>query len=96
MSQALHLLIHGRVQGVFFRGEMTKTAARHGATGWVRNRRDGSVEAVIIGSAQAVAAVALWAQRGPPTAQVERVEQRAAMQAEIAQAGAHFSQLPGA
>jgi acylphosphatase len=70
---AKHLIIHGRVQGVGFRDAMRWEAERLGVTGWVRNRRDGTVEAVVAGSATAVTEIVQWAHRGPPAAQVSRV-----------------------
>lgn len=66
--------IHGVVQGVGFRFAMQREALRLGLTGWVRNRRDGSVEAVVCGSPSAVDAIVAWSRRGPPSARVERVE----------------------
>lgn len=66
----LHLAIRGRVQGVGFRYAMVDEAGRLGVAGWVRNRRDGSVEAVVQGDPAAVEAMRQWAQRGPPGAQV--------------------------
>ncbi|HEX4944518.1 MAG TPA: acylphosphatase [Usitatibacteraceae bacterium] len=68
------LRIHGLVQGVGFRYSMQREALRLGLNGWVRNRRDGSVEAVVSGAASAVEAIVAWSRRGPPSAQVERVE----------------------
>ena len=68
------LAIRGRVQGVFFREAMRQEAARIGVTGWVRNRRDGSVEAVVQGAPAAVDAIVAWARRGPPDAQVSGLE----------------------
>jgi len=68
------LTIHGRVQGVWFRESMRREAARLGVTGWVRNRADGSVEAMVQGTAEAVDAISRWAHRGPGEAEVERVE----------------------
>ena len=68
------LSIRGRVQGVFFRESMRLEAERLGLSGWVCNRRDGSVEAVIQGSPQAVDAMTAWAHRGPEDARVAGVE----------------------
>jgi acylphosphatase len=70
---AKHLIIHGRVQGVGFRESMRWEAERLGVTGWVRNRRDGTVEAVVAGSAESVKAVVAWAHRGPSAAKVTDV-----------------------
>jgi acylphosphatase len=68
------LLVRGRVQGVGFRFAMVRTAQRFGVTGWVRNRRDGSVEAVVHGAADAVEAMVAWARRGPDAAHVASLE----------------------
>jgi len=65
-----HLVIFGRVQGVFYREAMRIEAERLGVAGWVRNRRDATVEAVVQGPAQAVEAIIAWARRGPPDARV--------------------------
>ena len=67
---AKRLVISGRVQGVGFRFAMVAEAERLGVTGWVRNRRDGSVEAVVDGDAASVAALIQWARQGPPGARV--------------------------
>lgn len=69
-----YLLIHGRVQGVWFRESMRSEALRLNVTGWVRNTPDGTVEAVVQGDEAAVDALIEWAHRGPPQARVERVE----------------------
>jgi len=69
----LRLVIHGRVQGVFFRDSMRRKALELGVQGWVRNRDDGNVEAVVQGSISAVAAIVQWAHHGPAHARVERV-----------------------
>jgi acylphosphatase len=69
----LQLRIVGMVQGVGYRFALEREAARLGLTGWVRNRRDGSVEAVAQGPAEALDALAAWARRGPPAAQVSAV-----------------------
>jgi acylphosphatase len=71
---AKHLKITGLVQGVGFRYALCGQARRHGVTGWVRNRRDGSVEAVIDGEPQAVEALIQWSHHGPDSARVEKVE----------------------
>jgi len=68
-----HLLIHGRVQGVGFRWALSAQATALGLCGWVRNRRDGSVEALIGSAPEAVNALTEWAWTGPPGARVERV-----------------------
>ncbi|HJO24858.1 MAG TPA: acylphosphatase [Myxococcota bacterium] len=68
--------VSGRVQGVWFRGATRKEARRRGADGWVRNCRDGCVEAVFEGSPEAVDALVTWCHRGPPAARVENVELR--------------------
>jgi len=66
--------VSGRVQGVWFRGSTQAEARRRGADGWVRNCRDGSVEAVFEGPPEAVVALVAWCGRGPPAARVENVE----------------------
>ena len=71
--KTLHLQITGRVQGVWYRESMRLEAERLGVTGWVRNRPDGSVEAVAQGAPAAVDALVEWAHVGPPQARVERV-----------------------
>lgn len=68
------LVIHGRVQGVGFRASLAWEAQKEGVAGWVRNRLDGTVEAMICGSDEAVAAMIAWSRRGPPGARVDRVE----------------------
>lgn len=67
------LQIHGRVQGVGFRDALRREALARGCTGWVRNRRDGSVEALVAGEAAAVEAVIAWSRQGPPAARVSGV-----------------------
>ncbi len=69
-----HLKISGRVQGVGFRYYMYHEACKLGVTGWVRNCRDGSVEANVSGPREAVEKIISWARRGPPAAEVKHVE----------------------
>jgi len=76
-TQTLRLVIHGRVQGVWFRESMKQQAEQLGIHGWVMNRADGCVEAVIQGNENAVTAMLAWAHSGPPLAQVTQVEQSA-------------------
>ena len=73
-QKKLRLVIHGRVQGVFYRDSMRLEAQRLGVSGWVKNRSDGSVEAAVHGDPAAVDAIVRWAHRGPELAHVERVE----------------------
>ncbi len=68
-----HLIISGRVQGVFFRESMRQEAERLGITGWVRNCPDGTVEAVVQGTEEAVLAIQAWSRHGPPAAEVAGV-----------------------
>lgn len=72
--KTLRLVIHGRVQGVFFRDSMRSEAQNLSVSGWVRNNSDGTVEAAVQGEPAAVDAIVRWAQRGPQHAQVERVD----------------------
>ncbi|MBN8443547.1 MAG: acylphosphatase [Thauera sp.] len=68
------LRIHGRVQGVWYRASAQAEAARLGLRGWVRNRLDGTVEALVIGPTTRVDAFIGWAHEGPPKAQVTRID----------------------
>jgi acylphosphatase len=68
------VLVAGRVQGVFFRDTCRSEARRAGVSGWVRNRRDGRVEAVFEGDEEAVEHLVDWCGHGPPGAGVEQVE----------------------
>jgi len=79
-----HVVIRGRVQGIGYRAWAEVTALERGLEGWVRNRRDGSVEAVFGGPDNDVAAMIAQCRRGPPGAWIETIDQREAMPDEIA------------
>lgn len=72
-SESRVLRIKGLVQGVGFRWHLASQAEQRGLQGWVRNRRDGSVEALVWGRAEDVAGLIVWARMGPPAARVDQV-----------------------
>ena len=74
MTRAVRAVVHGRVQGVFFRDSTRREADRLGVAGWVRNRDDGAVELHAEGPPDAVDALLAFARSGPPRADVERVD----------------------
>lgn len=73
-AKRAHLVIHGQVQGVFFRAYMEDRAKTHSLTGWVKNNFDGTVEAVLEGAEDQVKEVVEWAQTGPSNAEVKKVD----------------------
>lgn len=89
LTEARHLVIHGRVQGVGFRYHMTCEAHRLGMTGWVRNRHEGTVEALIIGTTEQVAALLAWSHTGPPLSRVDRIEVDIPSSDQLAEAQRH-------
>ncbi|NYE60835.1 acylphosphatase [Duganella sp. 1224] len=70
---AKRLQITGRVQGVYYRASFEQQAIKLGLRGWVRNRSDGSVEALVDGDTAAIEAIIAWSHRGPPAARVDNV-----------------------
>lgn len=91
-TKAVHVRIDGRVQGVFYRGWAVQQAVQRGLRGWVRNRSDGSVEALFAGPPPVVDAMLEACWRGPPAARVIRVTATPASEPGSEFAG--FSALP--
>jgi acylphosphatase len=91
-----HVVVRGRVQGVGFRAWTEVAALERGLEGWVRNRRDGSVEAVFAGEGAAVEAMLSACWRGPPGARVDALEEQHANASALDQcrSGERFSVLP--
>jgi acylphosphatase len=75
----VRLMIEGRVQGVWFRESTRQEAERFGVHGWVRNRREGTVEVVAEGPEENVRKLVAWCHHGPPAARVARVHETAEM-----------------
>jgi acylphosphatase len=75
-DRRVHVVVRGRVQGVFFRASTLERAQELGLRGWVRNRPDGAVELVAEGDEAAVASLVDWCHHGPPSAKVESVDVR--------------------
>jgi acylphosphatase len=75
-QKRIHLVVRGRVQGVFFRASAQREAKRLGLTGWVKNRPDGGVEIVAEGEEDQVKDLLAWSQHGPSTARVEKIDTR--------------------
>jgi acylphosphatase len=96
MSNAVRVVISGRVQGVGYRAWVEHHAIELGLQGWVRNRRDGSVEAVLEGEASIVANMVAFCRRGPASARVDHVAEEAASTDTLGlrRAGEGFSVLP--
>jgi len=91
-----HVTIRGLVQGVGYRAFVDDEAGARGLEGWVRNRRDGSVEALFCGPATAVAEMVALCRHGPPSARVENVISETADEDQLGlrHAGERFSVLP--
>ncbi len=91
-----HVVVRGRVQGVGYRAFVEDEATQRGLAGWVRNRRDGTVEALFAGDPHAVEDVIAACRKGPYASRVDAVELREGTAGELAlrQPGATFSVLP--
>ncbi|MBY0381419.1 MAG: acylphosphatase [Xanthobacteraceae bacterium] len=91
-----HLIIHGRVQGVGFRAWVVEAARQKRLAGWVRNRRDGTVEAVFAGPSQEVGAAVAVCRSGPPHAHVANIVEREAGESDLLVGGGSeiFVSLP--
>lgn len=87
---AVRVVISGRVQGVWYRGWTVERARAAGLCGWVRNRKDGSVEAVFAGSPEAIDVMIAECRNGPPLAKVDTIAREAAAD----EGWTGFSQLP--
>ena len=72
-TRRIHVIVEGRVQGVFFRAHTSDEAIKLGLTGWVRNRPDGSVEAIIEGQEAAVKKMLQWFRQGSPYSLVAKI-----------------------
>lgn len=72
----VHLLVRGRVQGVFFRASTQREARRLGLTGWVKNRSDGVIEILAEGEEEEIKELIGWTNRGPSAARVDAVDVR--------------------
>jgi acylphosphatase len=98
MNIIRHIIVRGRVQGVGYRAFVEREALRRGVEGWVRNRRDGSVEAVFARAQEKVDAVVEACRRGPYSARVEQIDQRDGTEDELKlrAPGDVFSMLPTA
>lgn len=91
-----HIIVRGRVQGVGYRAFVQREALRRGVEGWVRNRKDGSVEAVLAGPADVVTALIEICRQGPFAAHVDVLDHRDGDDdaLEIRRPGELFSELP--
>ena len=97
MTTIRHVVFRGRVQGVGFRAFVEETAVNARVSGWVRNRRDGTVEAVFAGEAKVVEQTIAACRKGPAVARVDAADVRDGSADELAMRGAeNFAVLPTA
>ena len=95
-SVSRHVIVRGQVQGVGYRAFVEHEAQRRRLEGWVRNRRDGTVEAVFVGPRAAIEAVVEACRRGPTLARIDALDQREGTEADLREraVGGGFSVLP--
>ncbi|MCK9919951.1 acylphosphatase [Microbacteriaceae bacterium K1510] len=93
-----HVVVRGRVQGVYFRAFVEEEALKLGVEGWVRNRRDGSVEALFVGAGEKVYAMIEVCRRGSPPSRVDALDEREGHADDLGlrRPGDLFSVLPSA
>lgn len=98
MSVIRHIMVRGRVQGVGYRAFVEREALALGLEGWVRNRRDGTVEALFAGEAEVIDMMIVSCRRGPYAARVDQIDQRIGSPADfrLRRSGDVFSVLPTA
>jgi acylphosphatase len=96
VKEIRHIVARGRVQGVGYRAFVAEEAQRRGIQGWVRNRRDGTVEALLAGSPESLAGIIQASRRGPFGARVETIEESDGSADDLAKRrpGESFSLLP--
>ncbi|MBL8612054.1 MAG: acylphosphatase [Myxococcales bacterium] len=75
-NKRVHVIVRGRVQGVYFRAATQREARRLGLTGWVKNRADGGVEMLAEGEEDSIKELTSWANHGPSAARVDSVDVR--------------------
>ena len=92
----VHIVVHGRVQGVGYRAFVAREAARHCLEGWVRNCRDGTVEALFKGEPDVIGDMIAACRKGPFGSRVDAIDQRAGSDADVRARvpGEEFSVLP--
>lgn len=73
-SRGIHAVVFGRVQGVFYRANTQKIAKKLGINGWIRNRDDGTVELVAVGTEDSIEELIAWLAKGPPMARVSNIQ----------------------
>ncbi len=95
-GKIVHVTVTGRVQGVGFRFFVQREALKHGLHGWVRNRRDGMVEAVFAGTPEQIETILAACKKGPPASHVNKVDvaDASAVELKMVLAGELFSTLP--